>query len=323
MTKINILYGVLGMAVLCGIVALLVMQSKEVAVVPPSVDLSDTPLLTEEASSTPTGDVIDQVAEESPSISTDESTGQVPRETETGGGNKETLVRYSGNDLTKDIDGDGRADVVYFLTSETGGSGTFYYVAASLATDTGYHDTQAVFVGDRIRPLGIESGPGTQVIVNFVDRVPGEPMTTSPSVRKSLSLMLDPGTRQFGEVVVDFEGEADPKVMTLGMKTWVWYPAPFDDGREIFLTQENNFTLRFVPDGTVAITTDCNSAGGNYIVDGNRLTFSALRATKMYCEGSRETEFFDQLQSVQSFYFTGKGELILTLSQDGGTMTFK
>ena len=37
-------------------------------------------------------------------------------------------TRYFGNQLFKDINDDGRDDVIFFLTQETGGSGSFFYV---------------------------------------------------------------------------------------------------------------------------------------------------------------------------------------------------
>ncbi len=124
-------------------------------------------------------------------------------------GSSRILTRYFGNELRKDIDGDGREDVVFFLTQERGGSGVFFYIAAALARDGGYIGVDATVVGDRIAPQSITSGPGRQVWANYADRAPGEPMTARPSVGRTLRLLLDTETRQFGEVVADFEGESN------------------------------------------------------------------------------------------------------------------
>jgi len=118
------------------------------------------------------------------------------------------VVRYFGNEVMHDIDGDGDEDVVFLVTQETGGSGTFFYVVGALKTDTGYEGTQALLIGGRIAPQTTEGGVGRQVVVNYADRAPGEPMSTQPSVGKSLYLLLDKDTGQFGEVVQGFEGEA-------------------------------------------------------------------------------------------------------------------
>jgi hypothetical protein len=53
-------------------------------------------------------------------------------------GSASTIVtRYFGNELRKDVDGDGREDIVFLLTQATGGSGTFFYVVAALQTPAG------------------------------------------------------------------------------------------------------------------------------------------------------------------------------------------
>src|SRR4051812_27969272 len=41
-------------------------------------------------------------------------------------------TRYFGSEYMTDLDNDGREDIVFFLTQETGGSGVFYYVVAAL-----------------------------------------------------------------------------------------------------------------------------------------------------------------------------------------------
>ncbi len=118
------------------------------------------------------------------------------------------VTTYFGNELFKDLNDDGRDDVVFLLTQQTGGSGTFYYVVAALNTDSGYVGSQALLLGDRIAPQTTESGPGKQIIVSYAERGPNEPMTNQPSIAKSITLILDVPSMMFGEVAVDFEGES-------------------------------------------------------------------------------------------------------------------
>lgn len=233
------------------------------------------------------------------------------------------ITRYFGNELFKDLNDDGADDAVFLLTQETGGSGRFFYVVAALNTENGYVGSQALLLGDRITPQNTESGPGKHVRVTFFERGLDEPMTVPPSIGKSLHLILDPQSMQFGEVVADFEGEADPKVMTLGMKPWVWQQAIYNNGQEIIPEKKDAFTLTFTDANTVVIATDCNSAGGNYIAENNTIKFSDLRTTRMYCEGSQETEFLKLLQETQSFQFTSHGELIFDLKFDSGIVRFR
>lgn len=125
------------------------------------------------------------------------------------GASSKITTRYFGNEVTKDLNGDGRDDVVFLLTQETGGSGTLYYVVAALNLEEGYAGSQAFLLGDRIAPQTTEPGRGLIVVVNYADRAPGEPFTTQPSVGKSVWLKLDVESMQFGTVEQNFEGEAD------------------------------------------------------------------------------------------------------------------
>ncbi len=121
-------------------------------------------------------------------------------------------VHYFGNELKADLDGDGRDDVVFLITQEGGGSGTFFYAVAALNTDRGYIGSAGFFLGDRIAPqsTNISQNPRHKhvIVVNYADRAAGEPMTAQPSVGKSVYLKLDPMSMQWGIVEPDFEGES-------------------------------------------------------------------------------------------------------------------
>lgn len=102
-------------------------------------------------------------------------------------------TKYFGNETTGDLNGDGKPDVAFLLTQDGGGSGTFYYVAAALATSTGYVGTNAVLLGDRIAPQTTQIKDG-EIIVNYAERSPGQPMTAQPSVGVSKYLKVINGT---------------------------------------------------------------------------------------------------------------------------------
>jgi len=231
-------------------------------------------------------------------------------------------TKYFGNEVSHDVDGDGVEDRVFLVTQNSGGSGTFYYVVAALKKEGGYVGSEAVLLGDRIAPQTTEKGPGRSVIVNYAERKPGEPMTAEPSVGKSMRLLLDPATLQFGEVMQNFEGEADPSRMTLSMTTWRWQKALSRDGREVTPKKPDAFTLTLSPEGTFAATTDCNRMSGTYTHTGSTIAFGPIAMTKMFCEGSQEGDFAAFLQNASGYHFTSKGEFILEL-KDGGSVIFK
>ncbi len=150
-----------------------------------------------------------------------------------------TTVSFFGNELSHDIDGDGDEDVVFLVTEESGGSGKFFYVVGAIKEETGYRGSRAMLLGDRIAPQTTEAGVGRQVVVNFAERAAGEPMTTSPSVGRSLYLLYNTDTNDFGEVVQDFEGEgsvidAVPSSISNDAKLELAYRDLSDVPKEVF-----------------------------------------------------------------------------------------
>lgn len=102
------------------------------------------------------------------------------------------ITRYFGNNATGDLNNDGKNDVGVILTQDGGGTGTFYYAVALLKTDSGHIGTNAILLGDRIAPQTTEIKNGV-LIVNYTDRLPGEPFSAKPSVGKSKYLEIKNG----------------------------------------------------------------------------------------------------------------------------------
>ncbi len=233
------------------------------------------------------------------------------------------VTKYFGNEVKADLNNDGREDAAFILTQETGGSGVFYYVVAALNKEAGYEGSQGVFLGDRIAPQTTELGDSNLIIVNYADRKPGEDFSVKPSVGKSLQLFLDTTSMQFAEVVKDFEGEADPSRMSLDMKSWRWISVTYNDGTTIKPKQTLAFTLDFNDDGTFSATTDCNRLAGKVVAKNGAIKFSEIISTKMFCEGSQETDFQKVLERAAGYLFTSKGELVLDIERDSGSAIFK
>ena len=124
-------------------------------------------------------------------------------------------------------------------------------------------------------------------------------------------------------IVENFEGEADPKKMSLSMKKWIWQSALYNDGREVKPKRADVFTITFDGKGNFSATTDCNGVGGSYSATGEKLTFGQMMSTLMYCEASQESEFTTLLSNTDSYHFTSKGELVLNLKFDSGSVVFK
>jgi hypothetical protein len=102
------------------------------------------------------------------------------------------VTRLFGEPVPTDLDGDGDLDAAVFLSRDNGGSGIFYYVAASLNEDGLYRGTTAILMGDRVAPQTLEVR-GPLIIANYADRNPGEPMTARPSLGVSKYLRIEDG----------------------------------------------------------------------------------------------------------------------------------
>lgn len=246
------------------------------------------------------------------------------------GADSKIVTKYYGNDAKGDFDGDGTEDSAFIVTQNRGGSSTFYYVTALLNKSSGKVAVDGTLLGDRIVPKSI-SVEKNNIVVDYVDRKPSENIDTPPSIDKTLELKvgtnLDPITKepvtQFGEVVQNFEGEADPAIMTLSMKTWTWINTTYSDDKGVTPKAAGRFTLTLKSDKTFSATTDCNGIGGEYTVRGNQISFTKMMSTLMFCEGSEEADFSKMLSEVQNFLFTSKGELVLGLKFDSGSVFFR
>lgn len=129
------------------------------------------------------------------------------------GSASKTIISYFGNDFITDLDGDGDNDIAFIITETTGGTGTFYYAVAALNTEDGYIGSDGYLLGDRVAPQSTESSPNPRhknvVVFNYADRLLNEPMSTIPSVGKSVYLKIVPETNQWAIVEPDFEGESN------------------------------------------------------------------------------------------------------------------
>ncbi len=113
------------------------------------------------------------------------------------GSAEKIVTQYFGNAVEIDLNSDGKMDSGFLLTQTTGGTGTFFYVAAATQNPDGtYQGTNAIFLGDRIAPQSTHVDPNhpAQFIVNYADRAPGQPMSAQPTQGVSKTFKLDNGT---------------------------------------------------------------------------------------------------------------------------------
>ena len=104
-------------------------------------------------------------------------------------------ARIVGEPAVGDATGEGEQDAALLIANDPGGSGTFYYAVLAVNRGGAYQATNAVSLGDRIVPKGIDFTDG-HFIYNFLDRKSGEAMTEEPSVEEHVKINIDPKTSE-------------------------------------------------------------------------------------------------------------------------------
>jgi heat shock protein HslJ len=103
---------------------------------------------------------------------------------------------------------------------------------------------------------------------------------------------------------------------------WNWQGTVLPDGSSIVPAKSELYAIDLEPGGEVMVRADCNRGRASYLLNGAQLTFSNIGMTKALCpRGSHDAVFLKQLAAVSTQSFLGK-ELVLTLSGNGGAMTF-
>lgn len=97
------------------------------------------------------------------------------------GATMKTTTRIFGEPNYADLNKDGAPDAFLLLVQDTGGSGSFFYIAAALNKNGSAIGTDAILLGDRIAPQNIQI-QNSEIIVNYADRKPNEPFAVPPSV---------------------------------------------------------------------------------------------------------------------------------------------
>jgi hypothetical protein len=78
------------------------------------------------------------------------------------------------------------------VVADPGGSGSFYYLAALLEQDGKPVHAASALLGDRIKIMAV-SIADRQIRVTYLDRKPGEPFTTEPSLEVTRIFQLQEG----------------------------------------------------------------------------------------------------------------------------------
>jgi heat shock protein HslJ len=197
-----------------------------------------------------------------------------------------TLIRTDvvGRMTHGDLDGDRDEDAAVILAQDSGGSGVFYYVAAALRDGSTFTGTPGLLLGDRIVVEGLAIRDGV-IVVDHLERRPGDPMTAAPTERRSVRLALKEGKLAPEESIAGGGmgvGASDPLLLSISNVEWRLLRFTWD-GANYLLSIETIPTFTIDTWGTVAGFGSINRYFGEMTVgDGGRFTWrGAIGGTRM------------------------------------------
>jgi heat shock protein HslJ len=105
--------------------------------------------------------------------------------------------------------------------------------------------------------------------------------------------------------------------------TWEWvsFTTPVE---QLQIDGPSKYTIRFSPDGKVAVKADCNRGTGSYAFGDDRgISFKPLALTRAACPAGSLSDRFVKEVGRASSYFIRDGDLYLELPADSGTLRFR
>ncbi len=106
----------------------------------------------------------------------------------------------------------------------------------------------------------------------------------------------------------------------LTTQSWAWTRYLDQSSGPSDVTDPQNYVVAFLPDGTVQVKADCNSAAGSFTTNSDSLTITLGPTTLAACpEGSRSDQFLTLLGSAARYQISG-GQLQIELFADAGSL---
>lgn len=199
------------------------------------------------------------------------------------GGASRPTVTFTGDPAFGDLNGDGVTDAVVTLVESSGGSGSFFYLAAVINRNGSPENVVTKFLGDRVKieSIIIEGG---EITVRMLTQGPKDPMCC-PSQKATVKFRLEGnqlvtvlGLEETGWKLVSYGDPTNPKTVLPGKDITIVF-----NGAE----------------GRVNGSAGCNLYFGGFKIEGQKLSFSALGSTKMACE--------EGLMNQEQVYLTALG----------------
>ena len=217
-----------------------------------------------------------------------------------------------------DLNSDSVNDAAVLLVENSGGTGSFVYLAAVLNSEGMPENVSTMLLGDRVSPESIVIVDG-EIVLEAATHAEDDPLCC-PSLKTRTTYAL-----QNGELTAVSSEEITESVPDELLGTWQWLA--YQDTAElndITVPDPAKYTLEFLADGTVQIKADCNSGSSSVTIDGSSLTFAPGPMTLAECEpDSLYDDYLAKLGDVVTYVFDDDGNLVLNLKADAGNMIFE
>lgn len=227
-------------------------------------------------------------------------------------GSASTIVIRLADSLAVGVLG-GQAMAALVIVTDPGGSGVFFDLYLARQREHDWAIVDHAHLGDRIRVNKIEFERGA-VGLDLTVHGPHDGICC-PTERKRIHYAL-----QDERLVKVSEPEQKPPNSIEGF-VWAWQHTLHVDGARTTPAEAGHYTLRLGPNGQLDVRADCNRAGGNYRVEGSRMTLSVTHSTMAACPPeSLDRQFLAALAAVSAWRLEG-GSLHVDLT-GGGAMVF-
>lgn len=104
--------------------------------------------------------------------------------------------------------------------------------------------------------------------------------------------------------------------------TWAWVRLIDQAAGASDVSEPQNYTVAFQPDGALQVRADCNNAAGSFNTAGDSLTIALGPVTLAACPPGSRSDQFLALLAVAAKYQIGNGQLRIDLAADGGSLFF-
>lgn len=208
----------------------------------------------------------------------------------------------------------GRDAGAVVLVASTGGTGSFSELALLTRGAEGWQNRDTVLLGDRVKVRRLTIG-NDRIEVELTVPGPKDPLCCP--TREVTKTFLE----QDGRLVpaAEREGGGDPPLVGT---TWQWKGTRYNNDTTAAPAKPENYTLRFLENGSIEIKADCNLKSGTYSLEGKQLSVTFQTSTMAMCEpGSLEGQFTRDL-AEGAVLFMKDGDLYIDLKYDSGTMRF-